>query len=238
MRNSTGPTAAGTSTSSESSSPDSPDQPPYPPVFHPSEGALVVRAEEALIVLLVLVLWVGAIILFFNRWGKIRMLEPYQPKFHQEHRASCPMAEMTSINQHRTSFSKYNVSCMDTPGFGMVGPSYRSLLRPRQNSVFVGSTITVKVNPPRKTKSAMDLHALVRREPSPGLTRSMQPLNAERRPSCIALNRSRRPSHLSDLLPPGAFTQSRERRPSFNSVLAQVTAERRPSSSMLRISNV
>ncbi|XP_066909802.1 uncharacterized protein [Halyomorpha halys] len=168
------------------------------------------------------------------------MLEPYQPKFHQEHRPSCPMADLTSVNQHRTSFSKYNVSCLETPVFGAVGPSYRSLLRPRQNSVFVGSTITVKVNPPRKTKSAVDLQSLVRREPSPGLTRSMQPLTtaSERRPSCAALNRARRPSHLSDLLPPGAFTGSRERRPSFNSVLAQVTAERRPSSSMLRISNV
>jgi hypothetical protein len=33
---------------------------------------VVVRAEEALIVAFVLLLWVAAIALFFNRWGKIR----------------------------------------------------------------------------------------------------------------------------------------------------------------------
>lgn len=36
------------------------------------------------IVLLVLVVWVAAIALFFNRWGKIRMLLPYQPDYKQE----------------------------------------------------------------------------------------------------------------------------------------------------------
>ena len=58
------------------------------------EEVTLVRAEEALIVLLVLLLWVAAIALFFNRWGKIRMLEPYQPKFQQQHRASCPMIDI------------------------------------------------------------------------------------------------------------------------------------------------
>lgn len=41
-----------------------------------------------------LILWVAAIALFFNRWGKIRMLEPYQPKFQQQHRTSCPLVEL------------------------------------------------------------------------------------------------------------------------------------------------
>lgn len=35
-------------------------------------SGVVVRAEEALIVAFVLLLWVAAIALFFNRWGKIR----------------------------------------------------------------------------------------------------------------------------------------------------------------------
>lgn len=39
----------------------------------PADGSgVVVRAEEALIVAFVLLLWVAAIALFFNRWGKIR----------------------------------------------------------------------------------------------------------------------------------------------------------------------
>lgn len=36
------------------------------------------------IVLIVLVVWIAAIALFFNRWGKIRMLLPYQPDYKQE----------------------------------------------------------------------------------------------------------------------------------------------------------
>lgn len=28
--------------------------------------------------------WVGAIALFFNRWGKIRMLLPYQPDYKEQ----------------------------------------------------------------------------------------------------------------------------------------------------------
>ena len=38
----------------------------------------VVRPEEVGIVLVVLLLWVAAITLFINRWGKIRLMEPYQ----------------------------------------------------------------------------------------------------------------------------------------------------------------
>lgn len=58
-------------------------------------GPIVIRTEEAFIVICVMILWVAAIALFFNRWGKIRMLEPYQPKFHEEeHRPSCPMVDL------------------------------------------------------------------------------------------------------------------------------------------------
>ncbi len=39
---------------------------------------LVVRGEEVAIVVVVLLLWVAAIALFINRWGKIRLMEPYQ----------------------------------------------------------------------------------------------------------------------------------------------------------------
>lgn len=43
-----------------------------------------VRGVEVGIVVLVLIVWAGAIALFFNRWGKIRMLLPYQPDYKQE----------------------------------------------------------------------------------------------------------------------------------------------------------
>ncbi|KAG7210927.1 hypothetical protein KM043_016303 [Ampulex compressa] len=100
----------------------------------PGTGAVVVRAEEALIVVLVLVLWVAAIALFFNRWGKIRMLEPYQPKFQQQHRQSCAIVDSNPLQ------------------------------RPRQNSVFVGSSTSLLLpsqDTPRRAKSAFDLQSLV-----------------------------------------------------------------------------
>lgn len=62
----------------------------------PDAPVVIVRVEEVLLVVLVLIIWVAAIALFFNRWGKIRMLEPYQPKFHQQpHRPSCPLAPLS-----------------------------------------------------------------------------------------------------------------------------------------------
>ncbi|XP_047736119.1 serine/arginine repetitive matrix protein 2-like [Hyalella azteca] len=44
-------------------------------------GPRVVRVEEVSLIVLVLALWMVAILLFVHRWGKIRMLEPYQPEY-------------------------------------------------------------------------------------------------------------------------------------------------------------
>lgn len=53
--------------------------------FAPLIGlAKKVRGVEVGIVVVVLLVWAGAIALFFNRWGKIRMLLPYQPDYKQE----------------------------------------------------------------------------------------------------------------------------------------------------------
>ncbi|KAK2586488.1 hypothetical protein KPH14_011387 [Odynerus spinipes] len=119
----------------------------------PGTSAVVVRAEEALIVVLVLVLWVAAIALFFNRWGKIRMLEPYQPKFQQQHRQSCTMVDANMLTDH--------------PG-GQIGQSScvggGVLPRPRQNSVFVGSSTSLLLTEeetPRRAKSAFDIQSIV-----------------------------------------------------------------------------
>lgn len=136
---------------------------------------MIVHTEEVLIVLFVLILWVGAIALFFHRWGKIRMLEPYQPKF-QAHRPSCPLVELDGISLHnkRVSLSvakgmSFN-NCGPVPGphqlvYSRGLPTYS---RPRQNSVFVGPHLIGPSQhpPPRKTRSAMDLHQLVLNEES------------------------------------------------------------------------
>lgn len=159
---------------------------------------VVVRVEEVLLVALVLVIWVAAIALFFNRWGKIRMLEPYQPKFCQQpHRPSCPLAPLSppaTANQARMSFSKYNVNALTDPMSVLPSPIIR---RPRQNSVFVGSSTVAMLNPPpRRVKSAIDIQHLVVNEHSPTASLkgnrkgSIIPiLNKERRPSLITIER-------------------------------------------------
>ena len=78
---------------------DANPSPPYPSVTEgeiTTSSGLNVRAEEVGLVLLVLLLWAGAVALFFNRWGKIRMLEPYQPKFIDAPRGSLAMAANTA----------------------------------------------------------------------------------------------------------------------------------------------
>ncbi|KAL4705933.1 hypothetical protein ACJJTC_017515 [Scirpophaga incertulas] len=129
-------------------------------------SGVVVRAEEALIVAFVLLLWVAAIALFFNRWGKIRMLEPYQPKFQQQHRQSCALAE-SSVSvppHHRASLSRGCVSYDCGAAFPTYQPCAYLSHRPRQNSVFVGSMggmALIPESPPRRSRSAADLPALV-----------------------------------------------------------------------------
>ncbi|XP_017797857.1 PREDICTED: uncharacterized protein LOC108578916 [Habropoda laboriosa] len=128
----------------------------------PGPSTVIVRAEEALIVILVLLLWAAAIALFFNRWGKIRMLEPYQPKFQQQHRQSCTTLEPNQL-QNRRTYSKCNVLSGDYPA-GYELNCVPGQMRPRQNSVFIGSSASLLPGgrgTPRRTKSAFDLQFLI-----------------------------------------------------------------------------
>ncbi|KAE8748512.1 hypothetical protein FOCC_FOCC004807 [Frankliniella occidentalis] len=104
--------------------PPGPGGPPVGPSGPGGAGgaAIVVRAEEALLVLLVLVLWVAAIALFFNRWGKIRMLEPYQPKF-QQHRQSCALVDISGTTQVKSAMDLQTLVLSEhEPALGPLGP--------------------------------------------------------------------------------------------------------------------
>ncbi|KAH0561915.1 hypothetical protein KQX54_020079 [Cotesia glomerata] len=61
-----------------------PPIPPPPSSSNPHPAPIQVRAVEIGIVMMVLLVWAGAIALFFNRWGKIRMLLPYQPDYKEQ----------------------------------------------------------------------------------------------------------------------------------------------------------
>ena len=78
-----------------------------------TSGTLV-RAEELGIVLVVLSLWAAAIALFINRWGKIRLMEPYHPYIETAEAtpttavpppppAACNTAPRTSLISHQVS---------------------------------------------------------------------------------------------------------------------------------------
>ncbi|XP_078043504.1 uncharacterized protein LOC144473481 isoform X2 [Augochlora pura] len=58
--------------------------PPSPPSSDQPQSYIQVRGVEVCIVVLVLIFWAAAIALFFNRWGKIRMLLPYQPAYKEQ----------------------------------------------------------------------------------------------------------------------------------------------------------
>ncbi|XP_012270332.1 uncharacterized protein LOC105694356 [Orussus abietinus] len=124
----------------------------------PEAQPLDVTPEELLIVLFVLVLWVAAIALFINRWGKIRMLEPYQPKFQQQ-------------QQHQHRAASGSLALAPTP-VQVAPPSVPSgLLRPpgsshqpRRSSAVpwseLNSSAPLLEASPRRARSAFDLQVL------------------------------------------------------------------------------
>ncbi|XP_031787600.1 uncharacterized protein LOC100679723 isoform X9 [Nasonia vitripennis] len=84
--------------------------PPPPSSAHQPQTYIQIRGVEVGIVVLVLIVWVGAIALFFNRWGKIRMLLPYQPDYKEQLKvpgtgvcASANAAYTHSSSQHACS---------------------------------------------------------------------------------------------------------------------------------------
>lgn len=71
-----------------------------------TSGTLV-RAEELGIVLVVLSLWAAAIALFINRWGKIRLMEPYHPYIETEATPNAAQVQNNGVlaSGQRASFS-------------------------------------------------------------------------------------------------------------------------------------
>ncbi|KAG6800381.1 hypothetical protein HZU73_04260 [Apis mellifera caucasica] len=115
--------------------------PPPPPSSQQPQAYIQVRGVEVGIVVLVLIFWAGAIALFFNRWGKIRMLLPYQPDYKEQLKvpgtgvcAAANAAYTQHPTQHTCSqhlhWSSHHVDSLDSGGgFGWARTS-----RPRVNS--------------------------------------------------------------------------------------------------------
>ncbi|XP_064105485.1 uncharacterized protein LOC135214927 [Macrobrachium nipponense] len=144
---------------------------PSPPVV--SVGTVTVRAEEIALVLVVLMLWAGAITLFINRWGKLRMLEPYQPAYTAPsppppRPTPAQLGPCININIQSTSDltlceggavgGRYDWGAPEIYGRGSLAGGYLGLSRSP-------SALSVKnLDPQRKVKSAVDLVSLVMQE--------------------------------------------------------------------------
>ncbi|XP_034942068.1 uncharacterized protein [Chelonus insularis] len=120
--------------------------PPPPPSSsqHP-QAYIQVRGVEVGIVVMVLIVWAGAIALFFNRWGKIRMLLPYQPDYKEQLKVpgtgvcTVPNAPCTQhSSQHACSqhlhWSSHRVDSLDSAVGGGGGLGWPRSSRPRVNS--------------------------------------------------------------------------------------------------------
>ncbi|KAI4478301.1 hypothetical protein M0804_011955 [Polistes exclamans] len=89
------------------------------------------------------------------------MLEPYQPKFQQQHRQSCTMVDMNALPEGTVHQG------MVHQGMVHQGSCTTECWRPRENSVFVGSSSGASLvavdqeTSPRRAKSAFDLQSLV-----------------------------------------------------------------------------
>ena len=78
-----------------------------------TSGTLV-RGEELGIVLVVLFLWAAAIALFINRWGKIRLMEPYHPYVETQSTPQTTNAvPPTNLNQQVMVFTFFVDCCHD-----------------------------------------------------------------------------------------------------------------------------
>ncbi|XP_033325363.2 uncharacterized protein LOC117219502 isoform X2 [Megalopta genalis] len=115
--------------------------PPSPPSSDQPQHYIQVRGVEVGIVVLMLIFWGGAIALFFNRWGKIRMLLPYQPDYKEQLKVpgtGVCAASNSAYTQHPTQhtcsqhlhWSNHQMDSLDSgPGLGLPRTS-----RPRVNS--------------------------------------------------------------------------------------------------------
>lgn len=89
--------------------------PPPPPSSQQPQPYIQVRGVEVGIVVLVLIVWAGAIALFFNRWGKIRMLLPYQPDYKEQLKVPgtgvCAAANAAYTQHSRQHICSQHLNC-------------------------------------------------------------------------------------------------------------------------------
>lgn len=61
------------------------------------------KPEEAVIIIIVMTIWVGVILLFIRKWGKIRGTEPYTPAFERTLTSTLPVSKQAAIARRDSS---------------------------------------------------------------------------------------------------------------------------------------
>ena len=75
------------------------------------------KPEEIIIVVLVLLIWVGVILLFVRKWGKIRGLEPYTPTFDRNNSTTSTIMPLTKTSSQ--------LAISDPPPFSSFSRTHR-----------------------------------------------------------------------------------------------------------------
>lgn len=128
-----------------------------------------VQADEVFIVILVLIVWAGAVYVFFNQWGKIRGIIPYQPAFRKYDVDQVDVDDVASLippGCHQCETRQFHV-CHRAKTFDGIMASNPEYWLHRRNNSTLGINCDIYYNDPngfgligagdlnlRKTKSA------------------------------------------------------------------------------------
>ncbi|XP_059084627.1 uncharacterized protein LOC131881701 isoform X2 [Tigriopus californicus] len=128
-----------------------------------------VQADEVFIVILVLIVWAGAVYVFFNQWGKIRGIIPYQPAFRKYDVDQVDVDDVASLippGCHQCETRQFHVCHRAKTFDGIMATNPEYWLHRRNNST-LGINCDIYYNDPngfgligagdlnlRKTKSA------------------------------------------------------------------------------------
>jgi len=152
------------------------------------------KVQEVFLILFVLVLWVVVLCIFFQRWGKIRSLLPYQPVYSKEMVEKIEKIETEKkIRNSRTSFSFFPIESDNGVKQGIITTSESNFPTCQTSSTIClpySCTKDMACEQRRKTKSAEHVSCpriVIDKSVSQQLRSSSQslPMEGERQPEYL-----------------------------------------------------
>ncbi|KAI1285390.1 hypothetical protein HDE_12130 [Halotydeus destructor] len=118
---------------------------------------VTIRTEEAVIISVIMCMWIFIILIFIKQWGKIRMLEPYQPNFvaaSPESPVAGPKVKTTmTVNSSRPTSSSGPRTASVSKSLPTAAPAAQPppFMRPVNRDIrisFPSDELVADVNPP------------------------------------------------------------------------------------------